>query len=263
MFPIKIKRHILLFILLAASACGGTGQFNPYAPIFTSPAIKLAETASADFTSQLVDDATSYEPLLLQSGTTVHMGFWSGPGNHGSLVRLLDSINVHCNSQASPINCAIWDEGAQSSLQYPSYVTMIQEHWYDRGNATGGEVTIYGTAYTDLFPVTFEQADEIWGRYSQRYADMATPFTQATGNTAKAWCFVEGAKSNRIFYMYELPELRTLEAAGVIAVFFARTQDADWQVPDDWIEGTSNAPTPIAADVVTKDDIEHPSPEIQ
>jgi len=90
MFPIKIKRHILLFILLAASACGGTAQFDPYAPIFTSPDVKLAETASADFTSQLVGDATSYEPLLLQSGTTVHMGLWSGPGNHGSLVRLLD-----------------------------------------------------------------------------------------------------------------------------------------------------------------------------
>jgi len=254
----KIKRHTVLFILFTIAACGGTDQFDPYLPIFTSPEIKLAETASADFTSELLDNATSYEPRLMQSGTTVHLGFWSGPGNHGSLVKLIDSINVHCNTLADPINCAVWDEGAQTSLQYPAYMTMTQEHWYDRGNATDGAVTIYGTIYTDPFPVTFQQADEIWGRYSQRYSDMATSFTQATGNVAKAWCFVEGAKSNRIFYMYELPELRTLEAAGVVAVYFAKTQDADWQVPDDWIEGTANAPTPIAATIITKDDIEHP-----
>ncbi len=256
----KIKK--LFFFLAAAcliSACGGiTNTFDPYVPIFTDPTVKLAETASADFTAQLVDDATSYEPLLVEAGTTVNMGYWSGPGNHGSLVRVLDSINVHCNAQAVPINCGIWDEGAQTSLQYPSYVLMTQEHWYDRGNGTDGQVTIYGITYTDPFPLTFEVADQIWGSYSQRYADMATTFLAATGIPVNAWCFVEGARANRIFYVYELPELRILEAAGAVVVYFAKTQDADWQNPDDWIVGTANAPTPIAADITTMADVEHP-----
>jgi hypothetical protein len=264
-----VRSRISLTIILAGAiaavacatvGCGGSAQFDPYIPIFTNPDAKLAETANADFAAQLLDDAVSYEPLLLQAGTVVHLGFWSGPGNHGSLVRLLDSINaIRCKSTEAQPECAVWDEGAQTSLQYPSYVEMTQEHWYDRGNAAGGQVTIYGATYTDPFPVTFEQADEIWGRYSQRYADMATTFTQATGMTSKAWCFVEGAKANRIFYMYELPELAAIEAAGGVAVYFAKTQDADWQNPDDWIEGTANAPAPIAADVTLPEDIEHPS----
>src|SRR5690349_8506349 len=68
-------------------------NFDPYVPIFTKAQVKIAETAGSGFTSKLFANAVDYEPLLLSPRTQVHMGFWSGPGNHGSLARLLDSIN--------------------------------------------------------------------------------------------------------------------------------------------------------------------------
>lgn len=261
-YSFRMKRFtrlaaIVFFAMLFACGSQNSNDFNPYTPIFTDPQVKQANTASADFTDQLLNDAVNYEPLLTTQGTQVHLGFWSGAGNHGSLVRLLDSINVHCLTTESSPNCAVWDEGATSSLQYPSYVTMLEEHWYDRGNATGGVVTIYGTEYTDPYTVTFAEADDIWGQYSERYADLARNFTSATGLAAKAWCFVEGARANRIFYTYELPELETLEAEGVVTVYFAKTTDADWENPDDWNVGTANAPTPVSADIMVPVSVEN------
>lgn len=100
-------------------------------------------------------------------------------------------------------------------------------------------------------------ADDIWEKYSQRYADMATLFHQATGKPVKVWCFVEGAKSNRIFFAYEFPELQALEQSGDVQVFFAKTQDAVRTNADDWNEGTQNAPTPIQSDITLPEDIEH------
>jgi len=244
----KFVSIVGLFVLFAA--CGST-QFDPYTPLFTPAATKTAQTANANFTGELLENAVDYAPLLVTSGTQAHMGYWSGAGNHGSLVRVLDSINVHCASSEAAPQCAIWDEGATTSNQYPAYVTMLTEHWYERGNAVDGVVTIYGEEYADPFPLTFTEADVIWGQYSQRYADMATSIAALTGQPVKSWCFVEGARANRIFYMYELPELRTLEAAGVVTVYFARTQDADWQDPDDWTVGTENAPEPAPASQVT------------
>jgi hypothetical protein len=32
--------------------------------------------------------------MLLLLSAQVHLGFWSGPGNHGALVSLLDSISI-------------------------------------------------------------------------------------------------------------------------------------------------------------------------
>ncbi len=247
-----------LFIIasLILGACGSGGEQGIIAaPVFTAPAQKLADTASPNFTQQLLAEAQAYEPLLGQAGTQVNMGYWSGPNNHGSLVRVLDSINAQ---PAAAAQKAIWDEGVQSSIQYPAYVTMLNEHWYERAQPVDGKVTIYGVQYTDPHPVTFQQADDIWGQYSQRYADMATFFLQETGNPVKAWCFVEGAKSNRIFYVYELPELAMLEQAGAVRVFFAKTRDADWQNADDWIEGTANAPAPIQADLQLLPEIRSP-----
>jgi len=124
---------------------------------------------------------------------------------------------------------------------------MTEEHWYDRGNGTGGTVTIYGDPYQDPNPVSFGQADEVWGEYSQRYTDMAGQFKQATGNTVEVWCFVQGAKANRIFYKYELPELTALERDGVVRVHFAKIQDADWTNTADWTLGTATAPAPVPA----------------
>ncbi len=174
------------------------------------------------------------------------MGFYSAKGNHGSLVRLIDAINDPSASTTESPQKAIWDEGVTSSNQYPAYMRMLEEHWYERSNAVDGTVTIYGDTYEDPYPVAFEQADQVWAQYSQRYTDMAALIKEATGKPVKAWCFVQGAKANRIFYKYELPVLRSLEQSGAVQVYFAKTQDADWTNPADWIEGTSNAPQPAS-----------------
>ncbi len=202
--------------------------------------------SSPDFTRMLYFEAETYEPLLHTPGTQVNMGFWSGRGNHGSLVVLMDAINDLPPSPAQPPQKAIWDEGATSSNQYPAYVTMLNEHWYERAMAKNGTVTVLGTSYEDPHPVTFVQADDIWGQYSRRYADMAIPILQATGKPVNVWCFVEGARANRIFYTYELPELRQLEQNGTIRVYFARTRTANWTNAGDWTEGTAHAPVPVS-----------------
>ncbi|MBV8614051.1 MAG: hypothetical protein JOY66_09820 [Acetobacteraceae bacterium] len=233
--------------LAHAGDTDSSANFNPYVPDFTDPQAKLEETAKPSFTLELVKDAASYEPLLKTSQTQVHMGFWSGAGNHGSLARVLDSINFGSTpcSGSSP-NCAVWDEGATTSEQYPAYVTMLLEHWYDRGNATPSSptVTIYGKSYPNTNPLDFSTADLIWGQYSQRYADMAVAFFNATGNPVMVWCFVQGASPTRVFYTYEYPELQKLEAAGVVKVHCALTPDADWTNRNDWSDGTGSAGCP-------------------
>ncbi len=230
----------------------GYNNFDPYTPIFTRFQVKDVMTSDSRFTYLLLADAINYEPLLVARGTQVHMGFWSGWGNHGSLVRLLDNINEgqnpgydrkKCSSDSTERNCAIWDEGQTTSLQYPSYVRMLVEHWYDRGNAgpSAWTVPIYGRIYRNINPLTFEQADVIWGKYSQRYADMAQEFYLRTGKPVKVWCFVEGARKNRIFYAYEYPELQRLERAGVVRVYCAKNQNAKWTNPNDWTVGLGSA----------------------
>ena len=208
--------------------------------IFTDPSEKLAELSNPNFTLQLYREATALEPLLNQSGTQVHMGFWSARGNHGSLVRLLDDINYY-STGAEGVDRVIWDEGTQSSLQYPSYVRMnSMEHWYERATSINDVVLIHGVEYVDPHPLSLKQADEIWGEYSERYADLAVYFKEATGKKVQVWCYVENASANRIFYTYEYPKLEELEGEGVVEVHFAKTQDADWKNPQDWITGTEN-----------------------
>jgi len=90
---------------------------------------------NSPFLTQLYNEAVTLEPLLGKSGTQVRMGFWSGirrtGSNHGSLVRLMDAINSFNTdpSQTGPQypQKAIWDEGIESSYQYPSYVRQINE----------------------------------------------------------------------------------------------------------------------------------------
>lgn len=230
-----------VFFQQPGQACSGTGY--SLTPVFTSPAAKMAELSSQNFTLLLFSEAASMEPLLNKSGTHAHMGFWSGPGNHGSLARLLDAINSYSPAQGEPPQKAIWDEGVQSSLQYPSYVEMnAQEHWYERASEKGGIATIYGVEYADPYPVAFSDADAVWAEYSERYIDMAVLIENATGNPVEVWCFVQGAKPNRIFYTYEYPELIKLEQQGIVRVHFAKVPDADWKDPEDWYEGTANAP---------------------
>ena len=128
------------------------------------------------------------------------------------------------------------------SEQYPLYVEMLEEHWYERANPiTPQTVSIYGVIYQNINPINLDQADQIWGQYSQRYADMAVKLYYVTGMAVNAWCFVKGARADRIFFRFEYPELQKLESQGYVKVHCTKNPDADWQDPNDWTEGTLSA----------------------
>lgn len=223
----------------------GCGQRVPSTdgPIFTNPATKIAEVSSQAFTTKLFYEAIALESRLNQVGTHVHIGFWSRSPNRENLMVLLDAINAYTSTETYR---AIWDEGTTTAAakQYPSYITMNREHWYERAYPlSDGTVSIEGIHYTDPYPVTSFEADIIWGNYSQRYVDMTAMIRQVTGITVESWCFVQGAKANRIFYAYELPELATEEALGNVYAHYATTYEASWLNSAQWITGTSNFPT--------------------
>jgi hypothetical protein len=242
-----MKKIFFFFALaLLAFSCYGCGQQSQPStgPIFTDPAIKLTELSNQAFTLKIFYEAVALEPKLTQAGTRVSYGFWSRSPNRDNLIILLNAINAYTSTETYR---AIWDEGTTTSTtaQYPSYVTMNKEYWYERAYPlSDGTVSIEGVHYTDPHPVTTLEADLIWGAYSQRYADMAKLIRQATGMTVESWCFVQGARANRIFYAFELPELVSLEADGDVYVHFATTWEASWLNPSQWITGTTNAPTP-------------------
>jgi len=251
---IKERSRFFIFFVVFVCAfsfintgCGNLFRSQATKPFFTDPLVKISQTASTDLMGRLAYEANLLDPAVFRPGTQVYMGYWSYYPNRASLIRVLDSINA-----ASGTSRGIWDEGVTTSAskQYPSYIQMNDEFWYERGNAVSGIVTltIEGVTYTytDPYPTTFQQADTIWGQYSQRYAEMAALIRSHTGITPEALCFVQNARSNRIFYSYELPKLVSLEATGDIRVFFALTSEAEWNDPADWIEGTSNAPVPVA-----------------
>ncbi|MFA5879697.1 MAG: hypothetical protein WC860_05930 [Candidatus Margulisiibacteriota bacterium] len=242
----KNLRYLLLIFLLPFLLFGCTNFPIPTKPIFTDPATKIITVTSPIFVDQLMTEGTNLNPNLVTNGTQAHMGYWSVYTNRQALVNVLDSIN---STRSTNAQIGIWDEGVntQEKYRYPAYIRMDDECWYDRANAIDNRVTINGVVYVDPHPVTFVQADEIWGQYSQRYAEMAIKLKQKTGNVVKVWCFVEGAKKNRIFFSYEFPKLVELENQGVVRVFFAQNTSANWTNPSDWKEGTKNAPTPVAA----------------
>lgn len=110
-------------------------EFRVIAPVFTDPLEKIAILNTSGFTDRLYAQAIALDPYLGKFGTQVHLGFWSGirstGSNHGSLIRLIDSINSFNSdpSQIGPqlVQRAIWDEGVSSSNQYPLYVKQINE----------------------------------------------------------------------------------------------------------------------------------------
>lgn len=243
---------ILACILSASVVLGGpvqTGTACAYPctpgpreiPVFVDPSEKIASLKDPSFTRRLYEEALTYEPLLGTPGTQVHMGFWSEPGNHGSMLRVLDAINEGPAARFDPPHRAIWNEGVNAYYQYPLYAMILDEHWYERGSGVNGTALIFGREYQDPYPVTFAQADEVWGEYSSRYTEMAGLIARATGNPVKAWCFIQGARANRIFYTYEFPVLRRLEGEGVVEVHIATNVASDWTQPADWLNGTSNA----------------------
>jgi hypothetical protein len=241
---VKKPCAVVFTLTIFALTIIGCGQLltSTESPLFTDPVVKLAELESQAFTVKLFSEAVSLEAQLIRSGARVHFGFWSRSPHRDNLIVLLDAINSYVSSE---VYRAIWDEGTTtaSTKQYPSYVTMNREYWYERANAVGGKVTINGVTYTDPHPVTFAQADQIWGAYSKRYTDTARLIRQATGITIESWCFVEGARATRIFYTFELPELISLEATGDVYVHFAKSSSSSWQDHTQWITGTTNAPT--------------------
>jgi hypothetical protein len=213
-------------------------------PALTTPESKIAELSDEAFTGKLFDEFTSLEARLKEPGTQVHMVFWSGPGNHGNALNLVDAIDSYVADDGS-IHKGVWGAGVNSSLQNPSFITMNREAWYERAYPEDGKMTVFGVVRTDVAPVTPEQADTIWGLYSRRYSGQATLFKEATGKPVEVWCFVVGAKAKRIFYTNEFPVLQQMEAAGVVNVHFAKTADADWTDPSDWTHGTANHPAAL------------------
>jgi hypothetical protein len=260
--PLENPRILLLAgvvflacILAASFLLGGASPSGPascpavssHEPVFVDPVEKLKQVRDPAYTQQLFSEAVAYEPLLATPGTQVHMGFYSAKGNHGSLLRLLDTVNEGPAAKADPPNRAIWAMGINGYYPYPSWERMMNEHWYERAFPVNGSVMIFGKSYRDPYPVTFEQADAIWAGYSERFAMMAEPVAKATGKPVKVWCFVEGAKADRIFYTIELPALKKLEDQGLVEIYFAKSQDAEWNNMTDWIKGSANTPAPAAS----------------
>jgi hypothetical protein len=210
-------------------------------PVLTTPESKLAELSDGSFTRRLFEEFTALDARLKEPGTQVHMVFWSGPGNHGNALSLVDAIASYVATDGV-IHKGVWGAGVDSSLQNPSFITMNREAWYERAYPVDGTTTVFGVVRQGVPPVTPEQADAIWGLYSRRYAGQAALFKEATGKPVEVWCFVVGAKAKRIFYSNEFPELERLEAEGAVKVHFARSADADWTDPSDWTHGTANHP---------------------
>jgi len=212
-----------------------------YNAALITPEAKLAELSDEGFTRRLFNEFTAMDAGLKKPGTQVHMVFWSGAGNHGNALNLVDTINYYVSKEGS-VNKCIWAAGVNSSLQNSSFIAMNREAWYERAYPVDGNTAVFGTVRPDVAPVTPEQADAIWGLYSRRYAGQAALFKEATGKSVEVWCYVLGAKAKRIFYMNEFPELERLEAEGSLNVHFAKSADADWTEPSDWTEGTVNHP---------------------
>ncbi len=238
---------VLVLPQVSPDAADGTCPTGPATePVFTDPAKKLEELKDRNFSKKLFDEAATYEPLLAARGTQVHMCFWSGKDNHGNALRLLDVVNGGSPASASPPHRAIWNEGVNAFYPYPAWVTILNEHWYDRGTGINGTVTIFGKTYQDPYPITPDDADEIVGEYSARYAGMAEYIARATGKPVNVWCFVHGAKPGRVFSRYEEPELKRLEADGFAVIYYAKSLESRWDNAGDWISGTENSPLPLS-----------------
>ncbi|MFA6548934.1 MAG: hypothetical protein WCT39_03275, partial [Candidatus Margulisiibacteriota bacterium] len=162
---------LLALYLITVIGCGQVVTPSS-GPIFTDPAVKIAELNSQAFTSKLFYEAIALEPRLNQAGTHASIGFWSIYANRARLMGLLNAINTHASTETYR---AIWDEGTTTAAaqQYPSYITMNKEYWYERASPlSDGTVSIEGVHYIDPHPVASTEADIIWGKYSQRYVDM-------------------------------------------------------------------------------------------
>ncbi len=247
-------------------------NYNPYRPIFTPYDLKYKETNDPRFAGVFFEQAVAYQPLVATKGTEVHMAFYSGPpsslpdagANRGRAVRVLDSINsqttapngdvIHtgCNPRKKetdePPTCGVWIEGANTTNQYPLFVKLLEEHWYDRAAAAGkSTVSIYGKTYPNIHPLSTNhpcgQADQIWGNASRRNVDSIRGFYLKTGKKVQVWALVQGAGPTRVFYQFEYPELKKVQDEGIAVIHCAIAPPAgaetqpDWRNPNDWSIG--------------------------
>ncbi|MEI8330872.1 MAG: hypothetical protein WCF90_04360 [Methanomicrobiales archaeon] len=73
----------------SSSACHAIQQ---NVPVFPAHSKKIAALEDLAFTGTLSSQVFSIDPLIASPGTQVYMGFWSGKGNHGSMLLVLDAI---------------------------------------------------------------------------------------------------------------------------------------------------------------------------
>ncbi|MEY2669386.1 MAG: hypothetical protein RJA59_2024 [Pseudomonadota bacterium] len=252
-FPVAPVRFLAVAALFAA-ACGGSSSPAPAPPgwIFTDPVVKIAETADSSFADTIHAEALVLQPLLGASGTQVHMGYFSGsaPGADGvwkansvRLVALMDTVNAP--PPGAPPRWMVWDRGVTTvpSGWFPSYTTMVAEHFEERAQAEAGggnTVTVDGVTYVDPYPVTYQQSDLIWGQASERFVETAARYHRATGNKVKVWAYVVGARQGGVFYQYECPFLGTIAFWGHAEVHCSKVADADWSNPADWCDCSTN-----------------------
>lgn len=263
----------LLFTGATGSARAWSDGYDPYKPIFTPFDLKNFETSDQRFALNFRNQAVGYQPFVTTRDTEVHMAFYSGPAktsdpasdkyrgsNRGKAVRVVESINQKsklnwgCNAKdpndpqtPQDTRCAVWIEGATTTNQYPLFVRLLEEHWYDRAFPNSDKsVTIYGKKYPNLFPLPdgLKSADQIWGNVSTRNVESIRGFYQATGKKVQVWALVQGAGQDRIFYQFEYPALQKLEEDKIITVHCAIADlgvQPDWQNDAHWSIGLGSA----------------------
>lgn len=234
----RIVQGLLLFVLTAVSFSASARNLE-----WTAPDVKIRAMEGPPFVAQLWDEFKLVTRKKSYKDVQVHMGYWSGGGmngpNRGGLMHLLEA------GSSGKTDIAVWDEG-DAYTQLPSYMTMLDEAWYERITKPKLTWDVDKQKYDNKSPVSLAQADKIWGLYSQRYAEIAEQAFKASGKKVQVWCYVKGALPGRVFQKYELPILKALEKEGSVDVHFAKNAKADMTHAGDWLTGTANAAAGMA-----------------
>ena len=197
--------------------------------------------ANPAYLDTLLGQVQAKVPNMLTSGSTVYMGFWSGGVLEGAGPPFDFANNFKPNqgpckellAKLAPVGGAaggsfsMWDESAiPSSVEsdrLPDYQKMeVSEGWYHRKSECPGD----GPEKDACMEKSDEEADLLWGIYSQRYTELATKIKEKTGQKVKAIVMAIGARKSRVYRMWEEPTLQQLKADGVVDIYYAKSQDA-------------------------------------